>query len=594
MAQSIVVFSRSGRSNAGSVFMMRSQMSTDARSGAPAGYVRALEHLLDVVQALSQAHDVATIARIVRDAARELTGADGASFVLRDGDQCFYADENAIAPLWKGRRFPMSACVSGWVMNHAEPATIPDIYADPRVPAEAYRPTFVRSMAMVPIRKVEPIGAIGNYWAQPHDPTPEEIAVLQALANTTAVALENARLIEELRDKVGMLEQQQAHITAQHESLEVFTHALAHDLKEPVRTVRAFSELIAAHPGEAETAAYFDLIHHAADRMAMLVDTVFAYTQLHDPSRVVKTDCPMDKVLNGAKDNLRQLISEHGASVASEPLPVINAHPAHMLQVLQNLVANAIRHSPRKVRVAVSALDRGDHWRFCVRDDGPGIDAGDLNRIFKPFKRLNLTEEGAGLGLAICNKIVSLHGGRLWCESTPGQGASFLFTLPKTDGETVPERDAAATAPKAAGGGLARVLLVDDREADLELTRVLLRVRDKMECDLSLARSGRQALEMILRARQEGAAYDLILLDINMPGMDGFETLRALREANDPTAVVMCTGSTYDRDIEQARELGASGYMVKPPSLEQLRPMIDDIPELCWTGDTGARLMRAA
>ncbi len=158
---------------------------------------------MTVVQQLSLARDLDTVMSIVRIAARELTGADGATFVLRQDDQCFYAEENAISPLWKGRRFPMGMCISGWVMLHREPALIEDIYKDPRIPVDAYRPTFVRSLAMVPIRTLNPIGAIGNYWAKRHRPTAEQVKLLQALADTTAVALENVRVYEELERRVN-------------------------------------------------------------------------------------------------------------------------------------------------------------------------------------------------------------------------------------------------------------------------------------------------------------------------------------------------------------------------------------------------------
>jgi hypothetical protein len=158
--------------------------------------------LVEVVQRLSLARDIATVQDLVRHAARQLTGADGATFILRDGERCHYADEDAIEPLWKGQRFPMEACVSGWAMLNKQPALIEDIYADPRVPHEAYRPTFVKSMVMVPIRTMDPIGAIGNYWATPHRATPEEVGLLQALADTTAVAMENVRVFTELEDRV--------------------------------------------------------------------------------------------------------------------------------------------------------------------------------------------------------------------------------------------------------------------------------------------------------------------------------------------------------------------------------------------------------
>ncbi len=165
-------------------------------------YRQAIEELVTVVQKLSLARDLETIMSIVRVAARELTGADGATFVLREQGQCFYAEENAISPLWKGRRFPLEACISGWVMLHREPAFIEDIYKDPRIPVDAYRPTFVRSLAMVPIRTLNPIGAIGNYWARRHRPTAEQVKLLQALADTTAVALENVGVYAELEQRV--------------------------------------------------------------------------------------------------------------------------------------------------------------------------------------------------------------------------------------------------------------------------------------------------------------------------------------------------------------------------------------------------------
>ncbi|MBV9870112.1 MAG: sensor domain-containing diguanylate cyclase [Frankiaceae bacterium] len=159
--------------------------------------------LVSVVQDLSLARDVASVQRIVRHAARELTGADGATFVLRDGDKCFYADEDAIAPLWKGQRFPLQTCISGWAMLNAQSVVIPDIYVDDRIPHDAYRPTFVKSLCMVPIRSADPIGAIGNYWSEEHEATEEEVHILQALADTTAVALVHARSVEHLEQIVS-------------------------------------------------------------------------------------------------------------------------------------------------------------------------------------------------------------------------------------------------------------------------------------------------------------------------------------------------------------------------------------------------------
>ena len=145
----------------------------------------AMTVLAEAVQWLSLASSFEQIQAIVRRTARALTGADGATFVLRERDQCFYVDEDAIAPLWRGQRFPLVDCVSGWAMRHHEPAVIPDIEVDDRVPLAAYRPTFVRSLAMVPIGIETSVGAIGVYWAAPRRIAPGVLADLQNLAQRT-------------------------------------------------------------------------------------------------------------------------------------------------------------------------------------------------------------------------------------------------------------------------------------------------------------------------------------------------------------------------------------------------------------------------
>jgi diguanylate cyclase (GGDEF)-like protein len=170
-----------------------------------------MERLLQAVQDLSLARNQADIQRLVSLSARELTGCDGATLVLRDNGNCFYAEENAIGPLWKGSRFPMTACISGWAMLNRDAAIIPDIYLDTRIPHDLYRPTFVKSLVMVPIRRLDPIGAIGNYWAAEHQPSEQEVRLLQALADSTSIAMENIQVYSELelrvRDRTAALEQ---------------------------------------------------------------------------------------------------------------------------------------------------------------------------------------------------------------------------------------------------------------------------------------------------------------------------------------------------------------------------------------------------
>lgn len=145
--------------------------------------------LIAIVRRLSTARSVPEIMDIVAHSARTLIAADGITFVLRDGDRCYYAEEDAIGPLWKGKRFPMSACISGWCMLERRAAVIPDIYQDDRIPQDAYRPTFVRSLAMVPVRQDDPIAAMGAYWANVRDIQPREVQLLQTIADAASLAV---------------------------------------------------------------------------------------------------------------------------------------------------------------------------------------------------------------------------------------------------------------------------------------------------------------------------------------------------------------------------------------------------------------------
>jgi GAF domain-containing protein len=143
---------------------------------------------------LARVETVAELADVVRTEARAAAGADGATFVLREDDRCFYVDEDGIAPLWKGQRFPITSCISGWAMVHDCTVVIPDISRDDRVPKEAYRPTFVRSLLMVPVGHGRPAAAIGIYWARLHRATDAEQRRVLAVADAAAAVIERIGL----------------------------------------------------------------------------------------------------------------------------------------------------------------------------------------------------------------------------------------------------------------------------------------------------------------------------------------------------------------------------------------------------------------
>ena len=165
--------------------------------GAFAGKVRRerTELLVEAIEKLAGAGEIDDVVATLRQTTRRLIGADGIAVILREEEQCWYVEEDAMGPLWKGHKFPLASCISGWAMLHRETVIIPDIRQDSRIPQDLYRDTFVRSLLMVPVRSNDPIGAIGAYWSDSYRATPEQVETLERLARATATAMENVRLV---------------------------------------------------------------------------------------------------------------------------------------------------------------------------------------------------------------------------------------------------------------------------------------------------------------------------------------------------------------------------------------------------------------
>lgn len=154
----------------------------------------------DLILALSTSRGLDEVVEHIRGRIRRIMGADGVTFILREGDFCHYVYEDSIAPLWQGQKFRIENCVSGWAMTHAAFLAIEDIYTDSRVPIAVYRPTFVKSLAMTPVRRDDPVAAIGVYWANRHVVTAREQYDMERIANGASVALTNISLLHSLRE----------------------------------------------------------------------------------------------------------------------------------------------------------------------------------------------------------------------------------------------------------------------------------------------------------------------------------------------------------------------------------------------------------
>jgi two-component sensor histidine kinase len=185
--------------------------------------------LVSAIERLAGARSQADVIETLRKTARALAGADGICIVLRDNGRCHYIEEEAIGPLWKGGKFPLETCISGWAMLNNKTVVIPDVFVDDRIPHAIYRQTFVKSLVMTPIGRDEPIAALGAYWAKNYTAPPEVVETLETLARAAATALENVHLIGAL--------------SASLRKTELARLDLRHRLKNALSAIETFGEI---------------------------------------------------------------------------------------------------------------------------------------------------------------------------------------------------------------------------------------------------------------------------------------------------------------------------------------------------------------
>jgi light-regulated signal transduction histidine kinase (bacteriophytochrome) len=266
------------------------------------------------------------------------------------------------------------------------------------------------------------------------------IANEQLIEQSAALQDSNTLLRQEIAERgrieESLREQSQA-LARTNAELQQFAYISTHDLREPMRKVRVYSELLEQrYQGQLDDKAdkYLQYVVSGATRIQALITDLLAYLEAGNSSDNLSFQATdLNQVLDHVLNDLELLVKENAAVITHDPLPVIQADPVQMNHLLQNLLTNAIkfrRDEPPAVHISAGGQD--GQWLFSVTDNGVGIEAQYLERIFVIFQRLQSQEvtPGTGIGLAICKKIVENHNGRIWAESTPGQGSTFYFTLP--------------------------------------------------------------------------------------------------------------------------------------------------------------------
>jgi PAS domain S-box-containing protein len=245
----------------------------------------------------------------------------------------------------------------------------------------------------------------------------------------------NETLEQRVAERTAFAEQRTLELERSHAELEKFAYVASHDLREPLRTLKNFPKLLVRrYAGQFDATAddYMNRIVAGAENMEKLIDDLSKYSRVIRGERaLIPVNC--SEALASACSNLQGAIEECGARITAGVLPTLRANQTELVLLFQNLIGNAVKfRGDRPVQVAVAAEPRPDGWLFSVRDNGIGIEPQYLERIFGLGERLHSKRRyaGTGFGLAICQKIVEGHGGRIWAESQPNAGSAFYFTLP--------------------------------------------------------------------------------------------------------------------------------------------------------------------
>jgi signal transduction histidine kinase/CheY-like chemotaxis protein len=421
----------------------------------------------------------------------------------------------------------------------------------------------------------DPIGALVVYARGARVFDDEDKRVLRSVAQQTALALTKMRLYAELGDNLRRLQDTQAQLIQADKltALGTLLSGMAHELNNPLSTIRLAVQLLKRVEGvTGNTARRVELIETACTRASRIISDLLVFARRQPPERQL---VDLNEVFRATLALQAPVLDLHHIEVVTtlEPGPAIWADSNQLQQVFLNLFSNAI-HAMHEAHgrgiLTIRSRRQGRDVVIDVDDTGPGIPRDDLSRIFDPFFTTKPTGVGTGLGLSLAIGIIEAHGGRLGVENIPGAGARFTVRLPVDN--TAPDRARSARAPAAPVENKANadVLVVEDENALRDLLSETVR---ELGHQVVEATTGREAL-----ARLRERPYDLVMLDLRLPDVDGQAVWQAL--ARDPrlaARVVFMTGDIMSAGTQRFLDQTGRPFLIKPFTVEELGRVIGDV-----------------
>jgi signal transduction histidine kinase/ActR/RegA family two-component response regulator len=535
----------------------------------------AREHLAatsEVLLALGRSgSDLEQILGAVLEGARQLCRADCALVYLLEDDAFRVAGTSGVPEdvTQYIREHPFAVdrgSLIGRVALSRRPGQIEDVLRDPEYArTDAQRVAGFRTVVAAPLFVDDDLPGVLNLWRRNVAPfDSRETTLLAAFAAHAAVAIRNARLMRTLELRGAELE-----VAGRHKS--EFLASMSHELRTPLNAVIGFSEVLLERMfgdiNERQEGYLRDILASGKHLLELLND-ILDLSKVEAGAMVLATS-PVD-----VADTVEHVVSMMRERAVRKDLVLVNevgpdagrleADELRLRQVLLNLLSNAVKFTSAGGTVRVFAERGPDAVVLSVADTGPGIPASEQERIFDSFQQGSWTthkQEGTGLGLTLCKRIVELHGGDIAVVSEVGAGSTFTVRLPVRPGLDLPEAAAGA-------GDRPVVLVVEDDPGSAELMEAYLTGTDY---EVVVARDGEAGLEAV-RNRRPSA----VLLDIRLPGLVGWDVLAAMRADPATAGIPVVVVSVLDERAHGLRS-GAAAYLVKPVSREDVLTALDDV-----------------
>ncbi|HEX3295794.1 MAG TPA: GAF domain-containing protein [Nocardioides sp.] len=539
----------------------------EARGAELAKRVGELEALRDVGEAVSSSLDVDRVLSTVAMHAVKLSGTDGGSIMeYTERDRSFrvrsvYRTQPDVVESLRSIRIDLDETLVGRAARERRPIVVTDLSRtelDPHL--RILHDAGWRSLVAVPmLREDQIVGSLIVRRKRTGDFTEETVDLLETFASQSALALLNAQLFQELKEQSAELE-----LASRHKS--EFLASMSHELRTPLNAVLGFSEvLLEGMFGEINERQeeYLRDIHGSGKHLLELLNEVLDLSKVEAGRMELEyTSFDLGALLGGAVSMLRERATLHGIELVvevEEGVGQVYADELRLKQVLLNLITNAVKFTGDGGSVTVRAVRDGSDIDITVTDTGIGVPEADRERIFESFQqggRGGSREEGTGLGLTLSRRIVELLGGHMWLETEVGRGSTFGFSIPAR------ERQAAATSedggPLPVGG---EVVVIEDDRPSLDLFRAYL---SRAALQVTTARDGQSGLAAVRRTRP-----DAVLLDIRLPGIDGWAVLKALKEEEETRDIPVIVVSIVD-ERTRGVAMGAAAYLVKPVGRDAL------------------------